>query len=120
MFEDHHPGGGKRSRLIPDPWALTPASHHTRHEGVCTIGWPALQPKASRNSVILPTTLFTRSSGTEGGLVSTWGRPASGRIWVHHTLPNARKKRCWFVSPCSSLSAMVLPCCFRSSVSAES
>ncbi len=45
--------------------------HHTRHCGVCTIGWPSLQPKACWNSGIFDNGLFTRNLANECGLLST-------------------------------------------------
>ncbi len=57
--------------------------YQTRQRVSCAMGWPALQLKARWNSGMFETTLFTRSSGIECGLVRTIVRSASGRICSH-------------------------------------
>src|SRR5689334_18743396 len=53
--------------------------HQIRHAFSRTMGWPFLQPKASQNSGMFETTLFTRYLRYECGLVKTCVRIASCR-----------------------------------------
>lgn len=67
----------RKNRPAPTPRLCF--AHQTRHWVACTIGWPALQPKAFWNSGMLETTLLTRCHGAEWGLVRISICAASGR-----------------------------------------
>src|SRR5215469_12588992 len=57
--------------------------HQTRQASARTIGWPCLHENACQHSVIFDTTLLTRNSGSECGLVVIPVRASSGRMLVH-------------------------------------
>jgi hypothetical protein len=69
-FNRQHHG---RLGLIARVWP-----YQTRHDFAGAMAWPSLQLKALRNSGILATAPFTRSSAGECGLVSACCRSASG------------------------------------------
>src|SRR5208337_3747701 len=81
------------------PTSLTYNAHQTRQAGSRTIGWPALQPKASRRAAEFCTAPFTRQRPGECGSVIASTRACWSVTFWHQIWPYAMKNRCCGVKP---------------------